>query len=446
MVKPRNKEKGIHFPYVFEKNGRTGRIKKWGDGKFGTYFLFAGEKKRNSFGSFESAFNYLDGEFSKLDTNSANSLTLHPLRNDVKTYHELEEILRERGDGASLRETVEYYLANFETKRFFPKKVSECIDSFLSYQKEENISPMSSKTFEKHLRRFEKDFGTRNIHQIETLEIAKWLHQQKYFPAPLVDSEMNTQDRIDKKNGKKWSANTRIKVRGSLVSLSLFSQGTLKSIPNNGKTEFQKVKNPKKDERPAVEIYTPEEAQTLLVSAMENDIDLIPAIVAGCFFGLRPFEFHAEGLKRDALKWELFNWNDNLLHFKGQKIREKSTRDIPIKPNAKAWLEPFIKVRGHLWNHKKSYDIRMEKLREKAKVSGIRDGFRHSYASYRVRELKNNLDQLAGEMGNSPAEIIDSYKRNVTDKEAAAWFSIEPPSEYAEKIKNALQIKQAPAI
>ena len=429
MAKPRNKEKGIHFPYVFEKNGRTGRIKKWADGKFGTYFLFAGDKKRNTFNSFESAYQYLENEFSKLDTDSANSFTLHPIRHDVQAYHELEQILREKGNGASLRDTVEFYLANFQTKQFEPKKLSECIDLFLTHQTGNNVSPMSSKTFKKHLNRFEKDFCTKKIHEIQTLEISQWLVKQK-----------------DKKNGKPWTANTRTKVRGSLVTLSVFAQKTLKAIPDFGDTQFQNVKIPKQDERAEVEIYTPEQVKALLSSAIENDIELIPAIVAGCFFGLRPFEFHSEGLERDGLKWEAFNWNDNLLHFKGQKIRSKATRNIPIKPAAKAWLEPLMQDRGQMWNHKKSYDLRLAKLREKAKVPGIRDGFRHSFASYRARELKNDLAQLAGEMGNSPAEIIDSYKRNVTDKAAVDWFSIQPPADYAEKIKVALEIKQAHVI
>ena len=52
MVNPRSKTGGtVRFPYTFEKHGRTGRIKKWSDGKFGTYFVFAGTKRRNSFRS-----------------------------------------------------------------------------------------------------------------------------------------------------------------------------------------------------------------------------------------------------------------------------------------------------------------------------------------------------------------------------------------------------------
>jgi hypothetical protein len=79
---------------------------------------------------------------------------------------------------------------------------------------------------------------------------------------------------------------------------------------------------------------------------------------------------------------------------------------------------------------------------DKAGVEKIYDGFRHSYASYRIRLLKGDLAELASEMGNSPSEIINSYKRNVTDKAANEWFAVMPPANYAKKIAAALKEQQ----
>ena len=53
--------------------------------------------------------------------------------------------------------------------------------------------------------------------------------------------------------------------------------------------------------------------------------------------------------------------------------------------------------------------------------------------------LKGNLPELAQKMGNSPREIINSYKRNVTDAEADEWFNIMPPKDYAELIYQHIQ-------
>ena len=84
----------------------------------------------------------------------------------------------------------------------------------------------------------------------------------------------------------------------------------------------------------------------------------------------------------------------------------------------------------------------MISLKENLEVRSIYDGLRHSYASYRIRQLKGTLTELAQEMGNSPREIIDSYKRNVTDREAEAWFNIMPPEDYPQKIKLALSLRK----
>jgi hypothetical protein len=323
VTRPRNKD-SIRFPFTFESNGRTGRIKRWGKGKFGTYFLFAGKKHRNSFGSFDSAYEYLEREFSKLDTDQANSLALYPLKGNVQTYSELEDLVSREGDGATLREAVAFFLANRKRIKFHPRDFSDCSKAFIQHQRANNISPIQIRTLEKHFRRFEGDFGTSKIHEITTLEIGEWLAS-----------------RTDVANGMLWSAKTRISVLGSLVSLSIFARDVLQAIPDHGKTEFQKVRRPKKDERTEVEIYTPEEMLTLLVTALETDIDLIPAIVIGGFQGLRPAEFHGEGTRRRPLTWEAFIWNDNILHVTGQKVRSKADRDIPLHTVTEAWLKPF---------------------------------------------------------------------------------------------------------
>lgn len=307
--------------------------------------------------------------------------------------------------------------------------VSACATSFLESQRQNNCTAIHIKTLAKHFRRFEKEFGTRKIHEISTLEIIEWIGS-----------------RTDEDSGKPWSVKTRRSVRASLVSLSLYAQSVLKSIPQNGKTEFQNVKSPKKESKAAVEIYTPDDLKALFSEALKAaSVELIPGLIVGNLFGLRPYEFHAEGMedKRPSLKWEAFNWNDMKLHVEGQKIRSKATRDIPISKAAEAWLQPFRDQRGDMWTFKKAYEDKMHALRTSAKVRSIYDGFRHSYASYRIRTAKHDLDLVAAEMGNSPQELLNSYKRNVTDAEAEKWFNLMPPDGYAERVAELLSLRQA---
>ncbi len=416
MVKPRTASK-ITFPFAFEKNGRTGKIYKLGNGTFGTRFIFAGKTIRNTHATFENAFQYLDREFSRLDTDRANSLALHPLDGDVKNYAELEQLLRQEGGGASLREAVSYFLANSKNKRFEPQTFSACAASFLESQRANNISGIQIKTLAKHFRRFETEFATRKIHELTALEIGKWLGSRK-----------------DETTGEPWSVKTRRSVRGSLVSLSLYAQKILKAIPDNGETEFQNVKNPKADAKAEVEIYTPAQLERLIDAALETDWELIPGIILGNLCGLRPYEFHGEGLERSRLKWEDFNWEDKKLHVTGQKIRSKATRDIPLQPATLALLKPFKGLKGVIWQYKKAYEDKMNALRKRAEVPSYHDGFRHSYASYRIRQAKQDLPLVAAEMGNSPQELLNSYKRNVTDADAVKWFSAKAPAGYAKKI------------
>lgn len=420
MTKPR-----IKFPHEVTKNGRIGKVYYLpSTSTFKTYFRFAGAALQNTFKTFEAATEYLEREFSKLDTDRANALSLNPLNGDVRNYAELEQLLREKGNGATLRDSVAYYIVHHQRKRYAPLSVEKCAEKFVASQRGNNISPIQIKTLEKHFRRFKKDFGSRKIDGITALEIAEWISS-----------------RTDEKTGKLWSAKTRTSNLGSLVSLSLFARDTLQAIPDTGRTEFQKVKKPKKDERQAVEIYTPAEMRTLLLTAIETDIDLIPCLVVGGFQGLRPFEFHAEDAKRPPLTWEAVNWHDRLLHVSGQKIRSKATRDIPLHPVSRAWLKPFRKLKGAMWNYKQAHSKKMIALRQEAEIPSIYDGFRHSYASYRIRHLKHDLATLAAEMGNSPREIVNSYKRNVTDKDADAWFATMPPHGYEEKIEAALALR-----
>ena len=404
VVNPRSKKgTAIRFPFVFERQGRIGRIKKWGDGKFGTYFVFGATKFRNSFRSFEAAWEHLDKEFSKLDADGANSLVLHPIRHDVKTYSELEQILREKGSGATLREAVEFYINHHKHEKFAPKKVNACVEAYLAEEGSRNHSALHEKTLTRHLGHFVKGFGHREIHEVTAKEVSEWLRSFR------------------QEDGSSWAVKTRISVRGTLVGLFIYARDILKAVRGQEKTEAQLVKNPQRDAKEEVGIYTPQQMHVLLLTALSADVTLIPALVFGGFQGLRPDEFHGENVqeRRSPLQWESIHWDDERLDVMG-KVRSKARRHVPLHPATQVWLQPFKGATGSIWRLRKSYTYKLRALLKAAGVTGIHDGLRHSYASYRCRHLGNNLPKLAEEMGNSPTEIIKSYKANVSDADADA--------------------------
>ena len=406
--------KRIRFPYLVKVNSRTGRVKKWKDGKFGTYFRIHGIARRSSFSTFEKAVKFLQNEFQKLDNDPREARSVHQLQLDYRTYEHLEYLLAQKTEGVTLRDTVRFYLDHHSTKQFEPRTVSECSKKLLEDQRHNNNSPMQIRTLEKHLRRFNLRFGSRMIHEVMALEISDWLHQC-----------------VDPKTKKPWKASTKKGVLGSLCGLANFSRDILRAIPDSAtKTEFQRVRRPKPDPKEEVEIYTPEELKKLLFCAMEHDVDLIPLIVLGAFQGLRPTEAHGEGVKWNKLTWSAFNWETGILEIIPQKVRSNPARKIPIHEATLRWLKPFRELEGVIWKQTHASIKALKKLHLKAAVRRISNGFRKSYASYRIIQLEQKSDLLAAEMGNSPRMITSNYKNNVLPVSAVEWFMIFPPKEY----------------
>ena len=149
----------------------------------------------------------------------------------MRTYSELEHLLRAEGGGATLREAVAFFLANHKGKHFHPTSFDDASAAFLKAQQSRNVSDVQIKTLAKHFRRFAVEFGRRKIHKITALEIETWLGS-----------------RVDETDGSPWGVKTRSSVRSSLVSLSLYAQNVLKAIPDHGKTEFQQVLIPRQDQ------------------------------------------------------------------------------------------------------------------------------------------------------------------------------------------------------
>jgi integrase len=407
------------FPYQFEMNGRKGKIYRTSSGKFKTHFVFAHRTNQNTFASFENAKLYLSREFDKLDTNIGDSGSQYVLSRDRKYYHELEALLRVEADGATLRDTVDFYLTMRPKTKFKPATVSECLRKFLEEKKAAKVSSGQLKSLKKHLSRFSRVFGTKNMHELTSEEINKWLLSQK-----------------DKKSNSIWSNKYRYNVLGSLVTFAIYARDTYKAFPNAFQpTEFELVRKPKKEITDEVEIYTPDEIQKLLRTCVSHDLEILPLIVLGAFFGLRPSEAHGEDVDRPKLRWESLDFINRLLHLRGQKVRSKPTRQVPIQANACLWLKPFKKQIGDIWTHRAAYDERLSGICKKAGCQKIPNGFRHSYTSYRLIHLKHDYKALAAELGNSEREIINSYRRNVLPKDADRWFAVKPPKGYQTRVR-----------
>jgi hypothetical protein len=104
---------------------------------------------------------------------------------------------------------------------------------------------------------------------------------------------------------------------------------------------------------------------------------------------------------------------------------------VPLPPNAVTWLMDYRDRTGLVMpgavkiaaGKRTAPDLAV--LASKAKIVWPHNGLRHSFASYRLAAVKSAA-QVALEMGNSPAMIFRNYREVVTEKQAAAWFAIDP--------------------
>ena len=80
----------------------------------------------------------------------------------------------------------------------------------------------------------------------------------------------------------------------------------------------------------------------LLLTALDTDATLIPALVFGGFQGLRPDEFHGENVseRRSPLRWESVHWDDKRLDVLG-KVRSKGASASAPAPGNRSVATSF---------------------------------------------------------------------------------------------------------
>ncbi|MCX8155970.1 MAG: hypothetical protein N3J91_05915 [Verrucomicrobiae bacterium] len=165
-----------------------------------------------------------------------------------------------------------------------------------------------------------------------------------------------------------------------------------------------------------IEIYTPQEYQTLLAAAPQI---LRPVLALLGLAGLRDAE-----LRR--LRWEDVFGRPGYVEIGARIAKTRQRRLVPICPALAAWLAPCAHLAGPVWpNSENLLHKTMREVHAAAKVSRKRNGFRHSFISYRLA-LLGDTAKVALEAGNSPQIIFQHYRELVTREAAVCWFNIKP--------------------
>ena len=201
-----------------------------------------------------------------------------------------------------------------------------------------------------------------------------------------------------------------------------------KYVPAELALELSEISTPRKQHAP-IGIYAPNNIRAMLAAADEA---IIPALAIAAFAGLRLAEV-------SRLDWREVRLAEKLIVVGAENAKTAARRLVPISDNLAAWLAPQAKSFGplnpceeQLENVGNALGDRFERAAARARVTWKRNGFRHSYISYRVAVLKD-VPAVALECGNSPQVIFSNYRAG-TDAEAKAWFSIMPPKQSANVI------------
>jgi len=190
-------------------------------------------------------------------------------------------------------------------------------------------------------------------------------------------------------------------------------------IPREIADEIAEVAAPK-GEVSKIGIYTPVEV-TCILNQVEGENRSALAIAA--FAGLRLSEV-------SRIDWKEVKLAERFIVVEANKAKTAARRVIPMSENLAAWLAQDVRKEGPVSSapNDNALGDRFERAAVRAKVGWQRNGFRHSWISYRVAVTKN-VAQTALEAGNSPRVIFSSYRELVSEKDAEAWFKIKPSNE-----------------
>lgn len=267
------------------------------------------------------------------------------------------------------------------------------VAKFAAAKKAEGLSALYVDDIEKKLTRFSNTFRG-HIGSIKAEEISQWIFAR----------------------AKGRHANN---LRAAISTLFSFAraEGYLSREKKHAAELVRRVK----ERPPPIGIYTPGQLRAVLSKARGRTRT---AMAIAAFGGLRITEVF-------RLEWSDVNLERGHIVVQAGKAKTASRRIVPILSALDAWLKlvPAEERRGFVTPQYANLENISRVFSGAFDGTGVefkQNGFRHSFASYRLATVKS-ADQVALEMGNSPRKLFTNYRELVTEEEAAQWFAVLPP-------------------
>lgn len=317
----------------------------------------------------------------------------------VRDYLEARKLVP---SATSLTQVAEFY-ARRNPVGLAQKRVEEVVDEFIADRRNAGCSAIHLRDLDIRLKRQFAAAFVLPINSIHAPQIQQWVY-----------------DLQNVKTRKPAKGRTKENMLRSVSSLFSFAR-RMKYVSPELAVEVADIPTPKKDAT-AIEIYTPAEMAAILSTADEQ---VIPPLAIAAFAGLRLAEV-------SRLDWRDVRLGDQQIVVEANKAKTAARRIVPICDNLAVWLANHVRPFGPINPCQEAESAvgnalgdRFERAAARAKVGWKRNGFRHSYISYRVAVIKN-VPEVALECGNSPQVIFSNYRALATEAVGKAWFEIKP--------------------
>ena len=389
------------------------------------YYDAKGDRKQKMFADFDKAYQEAQEVGEDLATGESDALNLTNadrvifLRGKAElegtgltvdvACRDMAQVLRVLGGRGSAIEAAREWVAR-HVGVVAGMTVTKAAEEMLKVRGSEGLSVSWLHLIKVYVKRFVKEFGSREVASVRSDEVAAWLRGLGGAPRSRNNARLVVGLFFKYCKERGWVARDHDGVK------------LVPRFAERGEGE--------------VSVFTVAEMADLMGASGE---EMVPFLAIGAFAGLR----HEE-IKR--LDWREVRLAERMIEVTAKKAKTAGRRLVPITENLAKWLAPHVKTEGPVVKVKRTTEALAAVVRaaqearvmaaeaagqDPARVVALhwrKNGLRHSFISYRLAVVKSAA-QVALEAGNSPAVIFRNYRELVREADAAAWFAIEPAEE-----------------
>lgn len=307
---------------------------------------------------------------------------------DLRAIHEFRAAVADWPTKPSVETALRFYVEHQRLLKV-AGTVQEAVDSRIEDAYRRQLSERSQTDLRLRLGRFARDFGSRSLASVTTVEIQRWIYSQAKHPKTMVN----------------------LKLAISSIFCPAHTSGQIAHNP------VAALKLPKIISGPPGTITAAQLAAILEVAPERSRA----AIAIQGLAGLRLSEVN-------RLNWEDVSLTHQLITISEGAAKTAARRHVPLCPALAEWLAPLHKGTGKVSAGKNL--LRDDFVKARRMAGGTKwphNAMRHSCTSAWCA-IEHDIARVAGWCGNSPTIIHRDYRALLTADEATAWFAVRPTS------------------